>query len=84
MIENIVRRRSWGLVKERCLDSGGDCAKALEEWRKGPIREQEKNERRLGRALTEVESHIEQEWIRNQQRMKRAYNEAERRRQDNL
>lgn len=83
MIEDIVRRRSWGVVKERCVDSGGDCTKALDEWRKGPAQEQVKNSRRLGRALTEVESHIEQEWIRNQQRMKRAYAEAERRRLDN-
>ncbi|ROV87118.1 hypothetical protein VMCG_10730 [Cytospora schulzeri] len=33
-VENIVRSRTWGLVKERCGDLGEDSEKALALWRK--------------------------------------------------
>ncbi|KUI61726.1 Mitochondrial intermembrane space cysteine motif-containing protein MIX23 [Cytospora mali] len=33
-VENIVRSRTWGLVKERCGDSAEDPEKALAIWRK--------------------------------------------------
>jgi len=35
MVEDIVRKRSWGLVKERCAGSEGECEKAFDEWRRG-------------------------------------------------
>lgn len=38
-VENIVRTRSWALVKERCGDTAGDWQKALEKWRGGKAEE---------------------------------------------
>lgn len=32
-VENIVRTRTWGLVKERCGDSVEEWEKALAKWR---------------------------------------------------
>jgi hypothetical protein len=43
-VEDIVRRRSWGLVKERCAGSEGECDKAFDEWRRG-IEEAERRQR---------------------------------------
>lgn len=34
-VENIIRRRTWGLVGERCGEEGRDWEEALNEWRKG-------------------------------------------------
>lgn len=34
-VENIVRARSWGLVRERCGEDWRDWEEALNDWRKG-------------------------------------------------
>lgn len=34
-VENIVRARSWGLVRERCGDDWRGWEEALNDWRKG-------------------------------------------------
>ncbi|KAL2067111.1 hypothetical protein VTL71DRAFT_1535 [Oculimacula yallundae] len=34
-VENIIRKRSWGLVGERCGEDGRDWEEALNEWRRG-------------------------------------------------
>jgi hypothetical protein len=44
MVEDIVRRRSWGLVRERCTGSEGECEKAFDDWRRG-IEEAERRHR---------------------------------------
>lgn len=35
MVEEIVRRRTWGLVGERCENVESDYEKALDTWRRG-------------------------------------------------
>ncbi|KAK2626964.1 hypothetical protein QTJ16_004139 [Diplocarpon rosae] len=34
-VENIIRARSWGLVRDRCGDDWRDWEEALNDWRKG-------------------------------------------------
>ena len=34
MVESIVRSRTWGLVRERCIDDEYDGEKALDKWRR--------------------------------------------------
>lgn len=41
-VEGIVRRRTWGLVQERCGDGGGEgWEEALDKWREERERERE-------------------------------------------
>ncbi|EON61383.1 hypothetical protein W97_00597 [Coniosporium apollinis CBS 100218] len=35
MVESIVRSRTWGLIGERCGDTGEGFERALDEWRRG-------------------------------------------------
>lgn len=35
MVEGIVRSRTWGMVRERCVGDEVDAEKALDAWRKG-------------------------------------------------
>lgn len=35
MVEEIIRRRTWGLVGERCENAEEDFGKALNTWRRG-------------------------------------------------